>query len=64
MYVSPFKCQGCLNDLGLFGFCAGGQAHFICDHELRPISVGHPFSFVNSFLSLTLEETSQGNYYL
>ena len=52
--------RGCLNNpifsnLGLYAAC---WAHFMCHHELWPISVSHPFSSLNSSLGLT-----GGNYY-
>ena len=45
----------CLNNptFSNLGLCAVCWAHFICHHELWPTSVGHPFSFLNSFWGLT-----------
>ena len=38
---------------GIWGLCAVCWAHFMCHHELWPTSVGHLFSFLNSYWGLT-----------
>ena len=38
------------SNLGLSATC---WVHFVCHHELRPTSVDHPFSFLNSSWGLT-----------
>ena len=52
-WASPLICYGRNNaiffNLGLFAACC---AHFMCHHKLWPISVSHPFSFLNSSLGL------------
>ena len=46
------KChhQGCLNNpiFSSLGLCAACWVHFMCHHELWPISASHPFSNLNS----------------
>ena len=41
---------GCLNNplFLILGLCAACWAHFMCHHELWPMSVSHTFSFLNS----------------
>ena len=63
MWADPliFLWRGCLNNpiFSNFGLCAACWAHFMYHHELWPTSVGHPFSFLNSFWGLTGEKHYQ-----
>ena len=50
----PLKChhQGCLAYpiFSNFGLCAECWTHFMCHHELWPISESHPLSYINNSL--------------
>ena len=59
MWAGPFiflwPTPRCFDDpiLSNFGLCAVCWAHFMCHHKFWPTSVGHPFSFLNSFWCLS-----------